>query len=95
MHAEFVEDADPPLRVAEGDEILAEQGDPQRVAIRLRELFRYGDWVPVPPHDLAHLRVWPNPAKRLVLLVGEHGVSLTSIIVFRGRYTNPAFSQAG
>lgn len=72
VRAELAEHADPPVRVAIGDQILAEKPDPDRRAITLDELLGEQGGRPVPPHQLPHRGIALDPREDLVLLLRQH-----------------------
>ena len=71
----FVEDADLAVAVAEGDEVLAQQLDAPRIAVRSRQLRRQQGRHPEAPKRLAHRRSRPDPADQLVVFPRQHGAS--------------------
>ena len=54
MGAVLREQADLPSGVPKDDQVLAEHGQPDRVAVRLEELLREHHGHPVLPHEVAH-----------------------------------------
>ena len=76
VRAIFVEHADAAFGVAENDEVLAEQTDLDRRAVRMRHFLGQAGGDPVPAHDLAHRRVALDAAQQVVFLWRHHdGVS--------------------
>jgi hypothetical protein len=66
MRAAMLHDADPAIGVAEGDELLAEQQQPHRLAVGLQFRRKTGR-NPVFPHQIAHGRARPNARQHLVV----------------------------
>jgi hypothetical protein len=60
------------VRVAEGDELLAEQQDPHGVAVGGRQLGGEHGGDPVFPHQVAHGGPRPNARDELVVFFAEH-----------------------
>src|SRR3981081_1852133 len=56
MRAIFLDEADAPLGVAEGDELLPHQFDAHRRTVRLADLTRQAGRAPIPPPRIAHRR---------------------------------------
>src|SRR5205807_6261233 len=78
VQAQLVQEAEPAVRVAEGDEALAQDGDLDRRAVGLGQVTELEGRRPVPPEHPAHRRVGPDPAQSLVLLCGQHASSFTT-----------------
>src|SRR5216684_2442868 len=74
MRAEFVEEADAPLSIAERDEVFAQELDPYRRAIRLGDLARETGRDPIAPQRRAHCGARPDPGQQLVFLAWQHAV---------------------
>lgn len=72
MAAMLVEDADDPLRIAEGDKGVAEYFQRKRVAVRLGKIRRLQHRQPVAPQGLPHRRAGADAADQLVILPSEH-----------------------
>src|SRR5437764_3718840 len=72
MRAEFVDQADPAVAVAERDEILAEQLDADLRTVRLGDIRRQASGVPIPPHRLAHRRPGSDAGDQFVFLRWQH-----------------------
>jgi hypothetical protein len=72
MRAIFVEEPDPPLAVAKGDEVLAQEPHPHRRSIGLGDLAREECRDPVAPHRVAHRAALPHPGDQLVFLARQH-----------------------
>src|SRR6266576_6037979 len=72
MRAEFVDQADPAITVAERDEILAEQFDADRRTVRLGDLRRQAGGDPIPPHRLSHRRPGADAGDQFVFLRWQH-----------------------
>jgi hypothetical protein len=85
MRTIFVDHAKPALAVAKHHEILAEQSDLQRRAIRLGHLLDQAGRHPVAAHDLTHRRVALDAAQQVVFLCGHH--RLASQACLRGPRT--------
>src|SRR4029077_18544359 len=66
VRAVFVEHADASFRVAEHDEILAEQPYALGRTVRLRDFLRQAGRDPVAAHDLAHRGIALDPAEQIV-----------------------------
>jgi hypothetical protein len=73
VRAEFVEEADPAVAVAECDEILAKKLDPHRRAIGLGDLVRQARRGSVAPQRLAHRGTRPDAGQQFVFLARQHG----------------------
>ena len=80
VNAEFVDHADPAARIAEHDEVLAEELGAERIAIGARQLARRGDGQPVAPHRAAHRRIRPDPGQDFVFFRAQHRPSPPSIV---------------
>src|SRR5947209_5045430 len=72
MRAEFVDQTDPAVAVAERDEILAEQFDADRRTVRLGDLRRQAGGDPISPHRLAHRRPSADAGDQFVFLRWQH-----------------------
>src|ERR1044071_6351888 len=72
VRAEFVDKADPAVAVAERDEVLAEQLDPDRRAVGLGNLRRHAGGDPISPHRLAHRRPGADAGDQFVFLWWQH-----------------------
>ena len=72
MRAEFVDQTDAALAVAERDEVLAEQPDAHRRAVGLGDLRRQAGGDPIPPHRIAHRRPGPDAGDQFVFLRWQH-----------------------
>jgi hypothetical protein len=70
--AMLIENADHAIRVAEGNESVAQNLERKGIAIRRREIRGLHDWQPIPPQRLAHRRLRADAADQLVVLAGEH-----------------------
>ena len=66
MRAAMLHDADPAVGVAEGDELLAQEHEPHRLAVRL-EFRRKAGRNPVFPHQVAHRRAGADMGQKLVI----------------------------
>ena len=66
MRAAMLHDADAAVGVAEGDELLAQQHEPHRLAVGLEFRGKTGG-NPVFPHQIAHGRARPNARQHLVV----------------------------
>jgi hypothetical protein len=73
MGAKLTQDANSPLRVAENDQLLAEQARSDRRSIGF-DFFGETGRNPMPPHELAHRGI-PLDAAEQVVLLGRHGAS--------------------
>src|SRR5256714_3001955 len=72
MRAEFVDQTDPAVAVAERDEILAEQSDAGRRTVRLGDLRRQAGGGPKTPHRPAHPRPGADAGGQFVFLRWQH-----------------------
>jgi hypothetical protein len=72
VRAELADQADAALGVAVGDQLLAENAHPDRLALRLLDLLGQADGQPVGAHQPAHRGVARDAAEDLVLGLGEH-----------------------
>src|SRR2546423_13289276 len=72
MRAEFVDQTDPAVAVAERDEILAEQSDAGRRTVRLGDLRRQAGGGPKTPHRPAHPRPGADAGDQFVFLRWQH-----------------------
>ena len=72
MHAAFVQHAQPPLGVAEDDEVDAQQAGADGRAVGLGDLFGEAGRQPVLAHDLAHRRLAFDAAEQFVVFPGHH-----------------------
>jgi hypothetical protein len=70
----FAEHAEAPIRVAEGDQVLAEEAQANGCAVRFRQLLGEGGGNPVAAHELTHRRIALDAAQEFVFLLGQHGV---------------------
>src|SRR5262249_31318308 len=68
----LVEQPDPPPRIAERHQLLAEQLDAHGRAIRLWQLPGKERWDPVPAHRFAHRRTAPDVGDSLVVFSCQH-----------------------
>src|SRR3546814_13153599 len=76
----FVENADLSFAVAESDEILTEQLDMDRIAIRVWQLRTQQRGHPEVPHRLAHRRVGAGAAHELIVFCRQNpSVSLLNV----------------
>src|SRR5262249_62196508 len=60
------------LRIAKGDQILAQQPDAHRQAIWLGDLAAEQSWDPISAHRVAHRGAWAHPGDQLVFLARQH-----------------------
>src|SRR5205823_9522915 len=74
--AVVLEQPDLALRVAEGDQLFAEQQDTHRVAVGSWQLAREHGWHPVLAHQRAHRRPRSDAGNQLIIFLAEHGGSL-------------------
>src|SRR5205085_8308544 len=72
VRAEFVDQADAAVAVAEGDEVFAEEAHPHRRAVGLGDLARQAGGNPIPPHRIAHRRPGSDAGDQLVFLRWQH-----------------------
>src|SRR5947209_7617462 len=72
MRAEFVDQTDAALAVAERDEVLAEQSDAHRRTIRLGDFPRQAGRNPIPPHRISHWRAESDAGDQFVFLRWQH-----------------------
>jgi hypothetical protein len=75
VRAELAKHANAPVGFAKGDEVLAEQPEPDRGAIRVRQLFGQQRWHPMAAHEAAHRGLALDPAEGLVFFSGQHAYS--------------------
>ena len=66
MGADVVNEADPALRVAEGDEVFAQQTYAERGTVLLGQVRGLQDGNPVLPHEAAHRRSGADAGEELV-----------------------------
>ena len=66
VRAKFIEDAEPPLGVAEHYQALAEQLDAQRRAVGLGYFLGEAGRDPVAAHDLSHRRTALDAAQEII-----------------------------
>ena len=78
MRAVLVEYADPPFRVAEGDQIFAQQAHASGIAVGLGELTREHRWQPILAQHAAHWRLGSNATQAVVLFLTQHGSSVAA-----------------
>ena len=69
MRAFLIHNADAARGIAEGDQLLAEQFEPQRRPVR-RQFRRYERRDPVLPHELTHRRSRTNLGQDVIVLRG-------------------------
>ena len=86
MRARLGEDADVALRVAEDDEVLAEQAETLRVAVGATELLDGHDREPVVAHEFAHRRSLAHLGQHLVVCRAQHDGSSVSCLGLRSDY---------
>src|SRR5438067_2268528 len=79
----IVEQAHAPRRVAEHDEVFAEQTDAHGAAIWLHELGRMHGRNPVLSNKLAHRRSRPDMSQQLIVFFAQHCSSWFSADVQR------------
>lgn len=72
MWAMIAEEANPPGRVAERDEILPEEADPEGRPIRRRQLRREKGRKPVLAHEVAHRGTRSDAGQQLVIFLAQH-----------------------
>jgi hypothetical protein len=63
----LVDEADAALRVAEGDQLLAQQLHPHRRTIRRGKLIAEQRRNPITPHELPHRRAGTGPRQQLIV----------------------------
>ena len=73
VRAFLVEQAEPPVAVAEGDHALAERLDQQGGAVGLGDLLDQADRRPVLAHQPAHRGVALHPGQQVVFFCRQHG----------------------
>jgi hypothetical protein len=78
MQAELGEHAQLAVRIAEDDQVFAQEPGADRRAVLLRDLVREADRQPVAAHDAAHGRVALDAAQQVVLFAGQLHVYLAS-----------------
>ena len=79
--AAAVEQAEPPVGVAEQDVALAAEPRAHRIAVATLDLARQRDRRPVAAEDLPHRRFRPDPAQQLVVLFPHRASSLSRTIL--------------
>ena len=72
MRAELVDEPDAALAVAKTDELLPEQLNAHRRAVRLRHFARKEGRNPIPPQHIAHRRARSYSRHQLVLFACQH-----------------------
>ena len=87
VRAGRIDEADLPVGVAEGHEVLAEQPDADRRPVALRDLFGQERRDPIASHHRAHRCPRSDGCQERALSFGQHGVSLSrrQAPVFRPR----------
>src|SRR6516165_9080328 len=74
MRALLLYEADAPGRVAERDQVLAQQADPRRRPVRFGDLRTQARRDPVPAQQITHRRPGADPGQDLVVLPRQHGM---------------------
>src|SRR5262245_12371779 len=64
MHAKFIEEANQPVGIAESNELLAQNRQAQRRAVRMRKLRRSANRHPIAPHNVAEGSARPTRVTR-------------------------------
>ncbi len=93
VRAVLLHQADPPPRVTERHQVLAEQPHPGGRAARLRDLRRQAGRRPVPAQQLAHQRSRTHPGQDLVVFGPQHRTPPPNAR-HRPRWRRPAFSPS-
>ena len=73
VRATLPDQADRPARVAEGDQVLAQQPDPARRPVGLADLRRQAGRDPVAAQQVPHRRPRADPGEDLVVFGRQHG----------------------
>src|SRR5688572_13748989 len=81
MSAELVDQAVAPLAVAERDHAFAQQLDPHRRTIVLRQFFGQQGRDPVAPEEIAHRGAGAGLGQEVVLFLAKHGAILPGELV--------------
>ena len=76
VRAEFVDEADAAVAVAERDEVLAQQLHPDRRAVGLGDLARQAGRDPIPPHRIAHRGARSDAGDQFVFFRWQHRFGL-------------------
>ena len=76
VRAELVKQADAPVGVAECHQFLAQQLDPNRLSVRLRQLPGQQGGHPVAAHQFAHGRACPDLRERHIFCLRNHSAYL-------------------
>ena len=74
MWAMGVDEADRPIRIAKGQQILAQQAHAHRRTIFFRDFLAEHGWLPVAAEQFPGGRSRPHPDQAFVLLSRQHGV---------------------
>jgi hypothetical protein len=72
MRAMLAQQTDASPRVSKGDQIFAQEANPNRRTVRQRDFLRQQRWNPVAPHELAHPRARPDASQEFILLPRKH-----------------------
>src|SRR6201999_1929549 len=75
MRTALLQQADLAVAVAERDQPLAEDLDPHRIAVALRDLLAEADRMPEAPEHLAHRRARADATQQLVIGFRQHWCS--------------------
>ena len=81
VRAELVKQADAPVGVAESDQFLAQQLDPHRLSVGLRQLPGQQRGHPVAAHQFTHGRAGPDLRERHILCLRNHRAYLLWMVV--------------
>ena len=96
VRAEFIEDADPTVGIAEDDEVLAEEPDLDRSAVGLWHFLDQAGRNPMMPEDAAHRRIAFDTAHQVVFLGRQHhvlhGISLSFLSIPTARSNQGAIT---
>ncbi|WP_247398962.1 hypothetical protein [Bradyrhizobium sp. 136] len=71
----MIDDSDNAARIAEGEQLLAENDDLLRLAVGFREFFGQQHRNPEPAQQFAHARTRARLGQEFVVLGAEHGKS--------------------
>src|SRR5580704_16457413 len=87
MGAEFIDQTEPALRVAKGQEPLRQQLHPDRRALGLGQFLRQQERNPIATQQIADRGSGARPGQQFVLLAGQH---LASFSFARRTKSNPS-----
>src|SRR5579864_2454911 len=87
MRAVVLDESDPAVGVAEGDQVFAEEPNTHRRAVRLGEFLGYNRRQPVLPQQVTHDCTGPDTSEEFVFFFTQHERSprLTSVVAAEPR----------